>query len=180
MGWFSKKEGEKNIPQPPKTFPSFKSEFPKYESEFSPKELDDIKKTITEDMPPLKRPPMMQQYTPPKPVQRAPLSSYEPSYPRQTYQQPTYQPSLGTLPEPISEKETPIKQGKSLFIKVDQYEEALQKLELVTNSIRNAEDTLQKIEELRNQEAQELGVWKQKLDEIKNQLRMMDKTLFGR
>ena len=184
MGWFSKKDEKKDVPPAPSNapqFPSFKTEFPKYESELSHQEMENIKQSVNNDMPPLKRPPIMQRpqvqprVVPVQPQRRAPLSTYD----QPAYNNPT---SFSTpfTPEQKEMKEAPIKQGKTMFIKVDQYEDALQKLELITISIQNAEETLQKLEELRNQEAQELTHWKQKLEDVKAQLRTVDRTLFGR
>lgn len=90
----------------------------------------------------------------------------------------TLRPSLidkGRMPE-----EAPLKQGKTIFVKVGQYEEAMEKINAIMSQIDNAEDTISKLEKLREQEVQEIQTWKKELEDIKTRLKSVDMTLFGR
>ena len=69
-------------------------------------------------------------------------------------------------------KEAPV------FIKIDEYKDVLDILELTKLKINEARGLIEKINELKNEEDNELEAWHNSLDEIDKKVTFMDKTFF--
>jgi len=65
-----------------------------------------------------------------------------------------------------------------IFIKIDEYKEVLDVLELLHHKIRQARSILRKIGELKNQEDTELEEWNTAINEIEKKIRNIDSSLF--
>ena len=78
------------------------------------------------------------------------------------------------------EKQMPVneKRGDALFVQVTQYKDVMQAMDKIKEKVREAEKHLEKIESIRQQEQSEIDNWKSELDEIKDKLGSIYKTLF--
>ena len=133
--------------------------------------------------PPIRPRVMEQPFSPPPAPVRMPAPQYTPVQQHNPAPQRPPQrqmPPMPQRPQPMHIAPEPVKQGKTMFIKVDQYEDALDKIDKVMQQIQSAEETLRKIEDLRSQEVSELASWKKEIDDVKNKLKTVDRALFGR
>jgi|APSaa5957512576_1039674.scaffolds.fasta_scaffold339303_1 hypothetical protein len=64
-----------------------------------------------------------------------------------------------------------------VFVKIEEYKDVLDVLELIKNKIIQAKDVLGKINELKNEEDAELDLWKTSLHEIERRVDELDETL---
>ena len=69
-------------------------------------------------------------------------------------------------------------QRKPVFIKLDNYKDILDIMMLIKNNLKEANDTLALIDDLKHQEDAELDLWKNELDDIARKVQYIDKTLF--
>ena len=67
---------------------------------------------------------------------------------------------------------------KPLFVKVSKYKEAVKDLESLKMKIEEAEDILQDVEHLKEQERIKLEQWKADLQDLKEKLLSIDERLF--
>ena len=71
-----------------------------------------------------------------------------------------------------SYKEAPV------FVKIEEYKDILDVLELIKDRLEEAKRTLADINELKNDEDSELEMWGSTLNEIEKKLESIDRTLF--
>jgi len=71
-----------------------------------------------------------------------------------------------------------MKSNTPVFIKLDEYKDILEVIELLKLKIEQAKKTLQKINELKQQEDSELISWQSSLEEIEKKLQEIDKSLY--
>ena len=64
-----------------------------------------------------------------------------------------------------------------VFVKIEEYKDVLDVLELVKNKIVQAKDILGKINELKNEEDVELDQWKTSINDIERRVDELDETL---
>lgn len=69
-------------------------------------------------------------------------------------------------------RETPV------FIKIDEYKDVLDILDLTKAKIKEARSLVEKINELKNAEDSELNAWHNSLDDVEKRVLFIDKTLF--
>jgi len=67
---------------------------------------------------------------------------------------------------------------KPLFIKVDNYKEALKAIESLKVKVTEAEKILRSLEEIREQEYEKLEMWKNEVQALKEKLLKVDESLF--
>lgn len=65
-----------------------------------------------------------------------------------------------------------------IYVKLDEYKDILDIINLLKNKIEEAKSILGKINELKNEEDSELELWKNKLEEVERKVGYIDKTLF--
>jgi chromosome segregation ATPase len=65
-----------------------------------------------------------------------------------------------------------------IFVRIDEYKDFLDVIELIKGKIAEAKTTLQKINELKNSEDTEIEVWTNELEEINRKISLIDRTLF--
>jgi hypothetical protein len=68
---------------------------------------------------------------------------------------------------------------KPIFIKIDEYEDIKDILQLIRNKIGEAKDTLGKLHQLKFEEDTELEAWKAEIDEIEKRIGSIGKNAFG-
>jgi len=68
--------------------------------------------------------------------------------------------------------------GAPVFVKIDDYKDILDVLELIKDRLGEAKRTLSDINELKNDEDAELELWSSTLNEIEKKLEDIDRTLF--
>lgn len=68
--------------------------------------------------------------------------------------------------------------GKTLFIKIDKYKEAMHDINSLKTKIAEAERIFSSLEEIKAEEDSKLGKWNSEVQEIKEKLLSLDKNLF--
>ena len=66
----------------------------------------------------------------------------------------------------------------SLFIKINQYDEAMNLITQVKDKLKDASSILKNLDEIKRQEDQELEAWHRDLEDIKSKLMEVDQNLF--
>ena len=67
---------------------------------------------------------------------------------------------------------------KPVFVKIDNYQDAMDNIDKVKDMIGDAEDLLENIHKLRADEDRELENWHRSLDKLKDRLLNVDRKLF--
>ena len=65
-----------------------------------------------------------------------------------------------------------------VFVKIEDYKDVLDVINMVKNKIDDARKTLGKINEIKNEEDAELELWHTTLEEVERKVDFIDKTLF--
>ena len=65
-----------------------------------------------------------------------------------------------------------------VFVKIDEYKDVLDVMNMIKNKIEEAKEILGKINELKNEEDAELELWHAGLDEVERKVAFVDKALF--
>ena len=68
--------------------------------------------------------------------------------------------------------------GMPVFVKVDEYKDILDVLDMVKAKIREIRDTLGSINALRNEEDSELARWNSTINEIEKKVEGIDRIMF--
>jgi hypothetical protein len=66
-----------------------------------------------------------------------------------------------------------------IFVKIDKYREAVMNLEMIKKKLQETSNLLEKIKETRAKEEEELNIWVEEVNTIKEKIEMIDKKLFG-
>jgi len=67
--------------------------------------------------------------------------------------------------------------NKPMFIKVEEYKEVKQIIDLLKDKLKEAKQVLGDIEELKKQEEQQTIQWRSELDEVEQRVELMDTIL---
>jgi hypothetical protein len=67
-----------------------------------------------------------------------------------------------------------------VFVKIDEYKEVLDILEVIKGKIDVAQKTLDEIRKLKDEEDRELSSWSSNLDSITEKIGDIDKTIFSK
>ena len=65
-----------------------------------------------------------------------------------------------------------------IYVKLEDYKEAVKKLHLIRNKISEAENLLSEIMEIKKEEDRQLADWKNQITDVKNKLMEIDRGLF--
>ena len=65
-----------------------------------------------------------------------------------------------------------------VFVRIDEYRDVLDVMNMVRNKLEEAKATITKINELKNEEVSELELWRTGVEEIERKLAFVDKVLF--
>ncbi len=68
-------------------------------------------------------------------------------------------------------------QEMPVFVRIEEYKDVLDVMELIKNKIEQANNVLGKINELKNEEDAELEMWKTNLEEIEKKIDSIDSSL---
>ena len=68
--------------------------------------------------------------------------------------------------------------GMPVFVKVDEYKEILDVLEMIKGKVNEIRNTLGSINSLRNEEDAELAMWNNTINEIEKKIDGIDKIMF--
>ena len=69
-------------------------------------------------------------------------------------------------------------EGMPVFIKVDEYKDILDIIELTQEKVKEARALLEKINELKAEEEAELDNWDESLNDVEKKLNFVDRSLF--
>ncbi|MFP4424204.1 MAG: hypothetical protein ACLFP2_03140 [Candidatus Woesearchaeota archaeon] len=72
----------------------------------------------------------------------------------------------------MTQKDAPV------FVRIDEYKDVLDVIELVKTKIKESKTTLARINELKNTEDAEIETWTNELDEVERKIEFIDRTLF--
>ena len=64
-----------------------------------------------------------------------------------------------------------------VFVKVEEYKDVLDILDLVKNKIQEAKNTIREINDLKNQEDAEVSLWSNEIADIERKVDFIDHTL---
>ncbi|KHO46067.1 MAG: hypothetical protein QS98_C0005G0014 [archaeon GW2011_AR3] len=70
------------------------------------------------------------------------------------------------------------KEGAQIFVKVDEYKDILELVGTIKAKLEDAKETLNKINEMKNDEDSELDLWHTEIEEIEKKVEHVDKVLF--
>lgn len=70
------------------------------------------------------------------------------------------------------------KTGAPVFVKVDDYKEILDVLEMIRTRVSEIRQVLNNLKSLRNEEDSELAVWNNAINEIEKKVEGIDKIMF--
>jgi hypothetical protein len=65
-----------------------------------------------------------------------------------------------------------------VFVRIDEYRDVLDVMNMVRNKLEEAKATIAKINELKNEEDSELELWRTGVEEIERKIAFVDKVLF--
>ena len=68
--------------------------------------------------------------------------------------------------------------GMPVFVKVDEYKEILDVLDMIKGKVKEIRDTLGSINSLRNEEDAELAMWNNTMNEIEKKIDGIDRIMF--
>ena len=68
--------------------------------------------------------------------------------------------------------------GMPVFVKVDEYKEILDVLDMIKSKIKEIRETLGSINSLRNEEDAELAMWNSTINEIEKKVDSIDRIMF--
>lgn len=71
-----------------------------------------------------------------------------------------------------------MERGMNVFVKVDEYKDILDIIDLIQEKVKESKTILGKINDLKNQEDAELEIWKNGLDDVERKLNFIDQTMF--
>ncbi len=67
--------------------------------------------------------------------------------------------------------------GAPVFVKVDEYKEILEILDMIKGKMKEIRETLASINNLRNEEHSELAMWNSSINEIERKMESIDKLM---
>mgnify|MGYP001159538911 CR=1 FL=1 len=65
-----------------------------------------------------------------------------------------------------------------VYVKVNEYKEVLEVVNLIKNKIKDARQTLEDINRLKNEEDAELEIWHTSIEEVERKIDFIDKIMF--
>ena len=70
------------------------------------------------------------------------------------------------------------KNGTSIFVKVNEYKEILDVLDMIKGKVNEIKGTLNSINDLRSEEDSEISMWNSAIDEIEKKIGDIDNMIF--
>jgi peptidoglycan hydrolase CwlO-like protein len=69
-------------------------------------------------------------------------------------------------------------QGAPVFVKIEEYKEVLDVLDLIKEKIKDIRSTLNEMNSLRNEEDAELAMWNSAINEIEKKIEGVDRMMY--
>lgn len=69
--------------------------------------------------------------------------------------------------------------NKPIFVKIEEYKDIRNILDLVQTKLQEAKETLEQIEKLRHDEAAELELWRNEMEDVEHRAAFIHQSLFG-
>lgn len=95
----------------------------------------------------------------------------------------TITPGVGRIPNMESTKTSKlsgIKENKPIYIRLDKFKAGLESFEEIKNKIRDIEELLLNIREIKQKEEIELNEWEREIQIIKSRIESIDSNVFGK
>ncbi len=161
LKFLSKKPKKLDIPPPPEDL-----ELPELPP--LPGEEEEIKKPeeVPKEIPELK--PIREETIPIKPIPTIPSHEIEPE--KEEIKKPI---------AVVKEQRFP-PTGKEMFVKADRYRELLKSVNIVKGKIKESENILERLNEIKNIKDKEFEKWRTLLEDMERKAVYIDKTLFER
>ena len=70
-----------------------------------------------------------------------------------------------------------MEKGMPVFVKIDEYKDVLEVMDLLNEKLEKAKEIIAKINELKNEEDTELELWQAELEEIERKLNFVNRSL---
>ena len=83
-----------------------------------------------------------------------------------------------SAPSAMTEKKTYGGEDKAIFVKIDNYKQAIHTLDALKAKLEDAEEILRAFEDVKSQEEEKLESWRKDLQNTKDKLFSIDKELF--
>lgn len=202
MGFFDKLKKKEEVPSPPSIkptklpespdeLPSFKGE-PEFEIPRPPSKPEEkpampLPEMKEESIPfPKEKPSPMETPQPEtQPEIPKPIPEVKPEAPPKPDIKPSFSDALtakyfAQQKEEIEEakEHEEVDVAKPIFVQVSQYKELLAEITESVNALKNSEDILQKLNELKTNGDKQLEKWRLSFEDIQRKLIFIDKTLF--
>lgn len=87
-------------------------------------------------------------------------------------------PLVSPMPKKMTMEENTEKKTGPIFIKIDKYDEAVDHINSIKDKINEIESIVENLKKMKRDEDNALDEWKSSLNEIKEKLMMIDKSLF--
>ena len=99
--------------------------------------------------------------------------SYEPTFPfsLEEIKKSVQAPAKSLEKKPLEEKE--------IFVKIESYKEAIDILEVIKEKLKTAQVILNEMKDLKKKEEAEFEEWQNKIDVIKEKLKLVNNNLFS-
>ena len=68
--------------------------------------------------------------------------------------------------------------GAPVFVKVEEYKDILDTLDMIRDKVREIKETLGQIEGLREEEGSELSVWRSVINDIEKKVENIDRVMY--
>jgi hypothetical protein len=91
---------------------------------------------------------------------------------------PKMRKKVEQVPEMPIETERPVMGDKPIYVKMEQYKEAMSQVDKIKALCNEADKSLSEISNLRSEEDKELHKWQEEIDKIKDKILLVDKKLF--
>lgn len=69
-------------------------------------------------------------------------------------------------------------QGMPVFVKIEEYRDVIDVMELIKSKIGESKEILARINQLKNEEDNELELWHNEIEDIENKIDFVDKSMF--
>lgn len=178
MGLFSRRKEIAEKKQGSFSIPQFHEEFPKYESTITHEDLDNIKEAIAPSERP--KPPKMTFATIPI-KESQDFSQQEVPQKRMIFED--YKPERTerlSSSLPFAAELQPKRQERPMFIKIERYNESIEKIEQIKTQLEELNRVLAKMNEIKAEEDAELNFFNTEISSIKESLNSIDRMLFGK
>ena len=87
-------------------------------------------------------------------------------------------PFISQMPKKMAMEDSMEKKTGPVFIKIDKYDEAVDHINSIKDKVNEIENVIENLKKIKREEDNALDEWKSSLNEIKEKLMMIDRSLF--